>query len=113
MPVCAFVPRPGPALRRDVVATVVPFPDKSAVAERYAVRALRDLRAALRKREALQAQGRHGEAFRASLTLPFPEARRALAGLTAGAALRLYCEAFPEACGGEASRAVRRLRRVA
>lgn len=113
MSVCVFTPRHGPTRRRPVDATVVPFPNKSALAERYAVRALRDLSAALRQRDALQAQGRHGDAFRASLTLPLPEARRALAGLPAGAAIRLYCEAFPEACRREASGAVRRLQRVA
>lgn len=113
MSLSAFTPRPGPALRREATATIIPFPRPAEADERRALAVLRDLRAALRQRDSYSAQGRHGMAWRASLGLPFPEVRRALAALPYKAAVRSYCEAFPEVCERDAATAARRLRRAA
>lgn len=111
MTVVAFVPRhetPGRVAGPAEVLRFAPPPSR-------AREALAELRAVRKRQQGLQQAGMTGRAFRAFLGRFEAEAsvRTALAHLPWEAALRLYCEAFPEDCPKAASAHLRAIRRVA
>ena len=111
MTVVAFVPRhetPGRPVGPAEVLQFAPPPSRAREAL-AALRALRD------RQHGLQRAGMSGRAFRALLGRFEAEAsvRAALAHLPWEAALRVYCEAFPEDCPKVASAHLRAIRRVA